>query len=84
MKTIRMNLDEIGGEELTQKDKALFKGGDEVQPHCNFHCVLHDQYHGKIMDGGACGRSVLEVEYNCNMEYMYEGWHCHCWEVYEQ
>lgn len=84
MKIIRMNLDEIGGVELTQKDKALFKGGDEGLD-CPVMCQLWD-FEGDLGPPACCPwpdpfTCIVEIEsYYRSLTpptYLYAS----CWEV---
>jgi hypothetical protein len=83
MRNKKMNLSEIGGRELNNNEKQLLKGGDEDEQSCHYYCFVHDQYEQIVMEGQCCGNSLLEVRWKCGTTYEYEGWHCHCYELYD-
>jgi hypothetical protein len=83
MKTLQRTIDNISGFELTKKEKALIKGGDEDEITCDIMCQVMDQT-GPIDVPACCphvGLGYCEAEFNW---YYYQNnipiW-AECWEV---
>jgi hypothetical protein len=74
MKTIRRNLDEVGGVELTSNQILALRGGDEGQQiWCN--CTVQ----GGGSFNGYCGLStVAECEYELSLMYPLPDYDCAC------
>jgi hypothetical protein len=81
MKTIRRNLDEIGGTELTEIEKSFFRGGDVV-PECPVKCQLWESFTGNIGDPDCCPyNDWLFCQNEIENYYSHQGWFAFCWET---
>jgi len=87
MKTIQRKLDEIGGTELTNKEKSFFRGGDEGGG-CPVTCQLYD-LDGDIGHPDCCPYQDPQLCQD-EIEAYYRGltppllWFAFCWETEDQ